>query len=52
MNAALNALAAVLLVIGRGEPPFLRHRAMAPYLHHALVHAPCPIAVVPLDEDT
>lgn len=39
-----------LLVIGRGEPPFLRRRVMAPYLHHALAHAPCPIAVVPVDE--
>jgi nucleotide-binding universal stress UspA family protein len=38
-----------LLVIGRGEPPLLRRHVLAPYLHHAIVHAPCPIAVVPTD---
>lgn len=37
---------AELLVIGRGDDPFHRH-AMAPYLRHALVRAPCPIVVVP-----
>lgn len=36
-----------LLVIGRGEPPFLREHVLAPYLRHAVVHAPCPIVVVP-----
>jgi nucleotide-binding universal stress UspA family protein len=41
-----------LLVIGRGEPPFLRRRVMAPYLRHAIAHAPCPVAVVPVDEGT
>jgi hypothetical protein len=39
-----------LLVIGRSEPPFVGQHVMAPYLHHALAHAPCPIAVVPVDE--
>jgi nucleotide-binding universal stress UspA family protein len=38
---------AQLLVIGRGEPPFLRRHAIAPYLRHALVNAPCPVVVVP-----
>ncbi|MDJ0770168.1 MAG: universal stress protein [Ilumatobacter sp.] len=39
---------AQLLVIGRGEPPF-RGRTMAPFLHRALTHATCPIAVVPVE---
>jgi nucleotide-binding universal stress UspA family protein len=39
-----------LLVIGRGEPPFVGHRVLAPYLRHVLVNAPCPIAVVPVDQ--
>jgi nucleotide-binding universal stress UspA family protein len=38
-----------LLVIGRGNAPFVRH-AMAPYLRHALIHAPCPVVVVPVEE--
>lgn len=38
-----------LLVVGRGEPPFVRGHAIAPYLRHAIVHAPCPIVVVPAD---
>ena len=38
---------AQLLVIGRGEPPFVRRHVMAPYLHHAIVNAPCPVVVVP-----
>jgi nucleotide-binding universal stress UspA family protein len=36
-----------LLVIGRGEPPFIRTRVLAPYLRHAITHAPCPVVVVP-----
>ena len=40
---------AQLLVIGRGEPPFVGHRVIAPYLRHALVNAPCPVAVIPAD---
>lgn len=36
-----------LLVVGRGEPPFLRSTAIASYLRHAIVHAPCPVVVVP-----
>lgn len=36
-----------LLVIGRGEPPFVRSHSIAPYLRHAITHAPCPILVVP-----
>lgn len=39
-----------LLVIGRGEPPFVRRHAIAPYLRHALLNATCPIAVVPAAE--
>lgn len=39
-----------LLVIGRGEPPFVRRHTIAPYLRHALVNATCPIAVVPADD--
>lgn len=42
---------ASLLVVGRGEPPFIRSRTIAPYLRHAIVHAPCPIVVVPADDD-
>lgn len=38
---------AALLVVGRGEPPFIGSRTIAPYLRHAIVHAPCPIVVVP-----
>lgn len=38
---------ASMLVIGRGEPPFIRNHAIAPHLRHAIVHAPCPIVVVP-----
>lgn len=41
---------ASLLVIGRGEPPFVRNHAIAPYLRHAISHAPCPIVVVPAAE--
>lgn len=41
-----------LLVIGRGDPPLLRRHVLAPYLHHAIVHAPCPVAVVPEDWDS
>jgi nucleotide-binding universal stress UspA family protein len=41
---------AQLLVVGRGEPPFVRRHALAPYLRHALVHASCPVAVVPAPE--
>lgn len=40
-----------MLVIGRGEPPFVRRHAIAPYLHHALVNAPCPIAVIPAGDE-
>lgn len=40
-----------VLVIGRGEPPFIRSRTIAPYLRHAIVHAPCPIVVVPAADD-
>ena len=40
---------ASMLVVGRGEPPFLRSHAIAPYLRHAIVHAPCPVVVVPAD---
>lgn len=43
--------AASLLVVGRGEPPFVRTRTIAPYLRHAIVHAPCPIVVVPAAEE-
>lgn len=38
-----------LLVVGRSEPPFVRTRTIAPYLRHAIVHAPCPIVVVPAE---
>lgn len=41
-----------LLVIGRGEPPFVRRHAIAPYLRHALVNAPCPIAVIPAGDES
>lgn len=41
---------ASLLVVGRGEPPFVRSHTIAPYLRHAIVHAPCPIVVVPAVE--
>ena len=40
---------ASMLVVGRGEPPFIRSHAIAPYLRHAIVHAPCPVVVVPAD---
>lgn len=40
---------ASLLVMGRGEPPFIRNHALAPYLRHAIAHAPCPVAVIPAD---
>lgn len=40
-----------LLVVGRGEPPFVREHTIAPYLHHAIVHAPCPVVVVPVADD-
>jgi nucleotide-binding universal stress UspA family protein len=39
--------AAGMLVVGRAEPPFIRSRTIAPYLRHAIVHAPCPVVVVP-----
>lgn len=38
---------ASLLVVGRGEPTFVRERVMAPYLRRAITHAPCPVVVVP-----
>lgn len=38
---------ASLLVVGRGEPTFVREHVMAPYLRRAITHAPCPIVVVP-----
>lgn len=38
---------ASLLVIGRGEPAFVKRRVMAPYLRHAILNATCPVAVVP-----
>ena len=41
---------ASMLVVGRGEPPFVRSQALAPYLRHAIVHAPCPVVVVPADD--
>jgi nucleotide-binding universal stress UspA family protein len=44
-------MTASMLVIGRGEPPFIRNHAIAPYLRHAIVHAPCPIVVVPAVRD-
>lgn len=44
--------AARLLVIGRGEPPFVRRHTIAPYLRHVIVHAPCPILVVPAPAET
>lgn len=37
-----------LLVLGRGEPPFVREHVIAPYLRHALTHAVCPVVVVPV----
>jgi hypothetical protein len=37
-----------LLVLGRGEPPFVRQK-MAPYLRRALADAPCPVVIVPVD---
>lgn len=40
-----------LLVVGRGEPPFVRSRTIAPYLRHAIAHAPCPVVVVPAREE-
>lgn len=39
-----------LLVVGRGEPAFIRSRTIAPYLRHAIAHAPCPVVVVPAPE--
>jgi nucleotide-binding universal stress UspA family protein len=39
--------AASCLVVGRGEPPFIRSHKIAPYLKHAITHAPCPVVVVP-----
>lgn len=42
---------AELLVVGRGEPAFIRGRTIAPYLRHAIAHAPCPVVVVPADEE-
>jgi len=36
-----------MLVVGRDDPPFLGNAAIAPYLRHAIVHAPCPVVVVP-----
>jgi nucleotide-binding universal stress UspA family protein len=41
---------ASMLVVGRGEPPFVRSHALATYLRHAIVHAPCPVVVVPADD--
>lgn len=38
---------ASLLVIGRGEPPFIGSHSIAPYLRYAIVHAPCPVVIVP-----
>lgn len=38
---------AAMLVVGRDAPPFLGNAAIAPYLRHAIVHAPCPVVVVP-----
>lgn len=35
------------LVVGRGEPAFVRRRVIAPYLSYALLHAACPVVVVP-----
>ena len=40
-----------LLVVGRGEPAFIRSRTIAPYLRHAIAHAPCPVVVVPAPDD-
>ena len=40
-----------LLVVGRGEPAFIRSRTIAPYLRHAIAHAPCPVVVVPAVDD-
>ena len=42
---------ASLLVVGRGEPTFVRERTMAPYLRRAITHAPCPIVVVPASDE-
>jgi nucleotide-binding universal stress UspA family protein len=36
-----------ILVIGRHDPVFDVEQAMAAYLHHALTHAPCPVALIP-----
>ena len=38
---------ASLLVVGRGEAPFIRSHTIAPYLRYAIVHAPCPVVIVP-----
>ncbi len=43
---------ASLLVIGRGEPAFVRRHTIAPFLRHAIVDAPCPIAVIPAGEES
>ena len=42
---------ASMLVIGRGEPPFIRSHTIAPYLRHAIVHAPCPVVVAPAAQE-
>ncbi len=36
------------LVIGRGEPAFVRRHVIAPYLSYALAYAACPVIVVPV----
>lgn len=41
---------ASLLVVGRAEPPFAREHTIAPYLRHAIAHAPCPVVIVPVAE--
>ena len=41
---------AAVLVVARVEPPFVRNHVLAPYLRHAVVHAPCPIVIVPSPE--
>lgn len=38
-----------MLVVGRGEPAFVRSHAIAPYLRHAILHATCPVVVVPVE---
>lgn len=39
-----------MLVVGRGEPAFVRAHTIAPYLRHAIVHATCPVVVVPVGQ--